>query len=50
MELSMTSLRVWRLTDWLEHKCAGHTPKTTIFGDQKVKADPMSCSEGNCLV
>ena len=26
-------------------------PKFTIFGDQKVKADPMSrCGEGNCLV
>ena len=25
-------------------------PKTTIFGDQKVKAIPMSCSEGNGLV
>ena len=25
-------------------------PKFTIFGDQKVKADPMSHSEGNCLV
>ena len=25
-------------------------PKFTIFGVQKVKADPMSCNEGNCLV
>ena len=25
-------------------------PKFTIFRYQKVKADPMSCSEGNCLV
>ena len=25
-------------------------PKTTIFGDLKVKADLMSCGEGNCLV
>ena len=25
-------------------------PKTTIFRDQKVKADSMSCSEGNGLV
>ena len=25
-------------------------PKTTIFGDKKVKADPMTCSEGNGLV
>ena len=46
----MTFPRVWRLTDSLEHKCAGHTPETTIFGDLKVKADLMSCGEGNCLV
>ena len=25
-------------------------PKITIFGVQKVKADPMSCDEGNYLV
>ena len=25
-------------------------PKTTIFGDHKVKTDPMSHGEGNCLV
>ena len=25
-------------------------PKFTIFGDQKVMAEPMSCGEGNCLV
>ena len=25
-------------------------PKTSIFGDLKVKADQMSCSKGNCLV
>ena len=41
---------VWRLFDWLENNCAGHTPKTSIFGDLKVKADQLSCSKGNCLV
>ena len=46
----MTSPMVWRLTNWLEHKCAGHTPKTTIFEEQNIKADPMSHGEGNCLV
>ena len=25
-------------------------PKTTIFGDLKVKADLLSRSEGNCLI
>ena len=28
-----------------------HTPpKTSIFGDLKVKADLLSCSKGNCLL
>ena len=26
MEFSMTSPEVWRLTNWLEQKWAGHTP------------------------
>ena len=35
---------VWRLFGWLENICAGHTPKTSIFGDLRVKADQLSCS------
>ena len=45
MEFSMTSPGVWRLFGWYENICAGHTPKTSIFGDLRVKADQLSHSE-----
>ena len=35
---------VLRLSGWLENICAGHTPKTSIFGHLTVKADQLSCS------
>ena len=38
----MMSPGVWRLFGWLENICAGHTPKTSIFGHLKVKADQLS--------
>ena len=40
----MMSPGVWRLSGWLENICAGHTPKTSIFGDLRVKADQLSHS------
>ena len=30
----------------LENICAGHTPKTSIFGHLKVKADQLTQGEG----
>ena len=39
----MTSPEFLRLFGWLENICAGHTPKTSIFGDLRVKADQLSC-------
>ena len=41
----MMSPEVWRLFGWLEIIPAGHTPKTSIFGDLRVKADQLSHSE-----
>ena len=38
------SPEVWRLFGWLENICAGHTPKPSIFGDLRVKADQLSHS------
>ena len=38
----MMSPGVWRLFGWLENIFAGHSPKTSIFGDQRVKADQLS--------
>ena len=44
MEFSMTSPEFWGLFGWLENICAGHTPKTSIFRDLRVKADQLSHS------
>ena len=47
----MTSPEFWRdLPIGWSRNVLDTPPKFTIFGDQKVKADPMSHSEGNCLV
>ena len=41
----MMSPGVWRLSEWLENICAGQTPKTSIFGDLRVKAYQLSHGE-----
>ena len=42
----MTFPWVWRLSGQLEIICAGHTPKTSIFGHLRVKTDQLSHGEG----
>ena len=49
MEFSMMSPRVGGLVIGWSIDVLDTPPKTTIFGEQKVKADPMSHGEGNGL-
>ena len=50
MEFSKHLLRFGDLLIGWSRNVLDTPPKFTIFGDQKVKADPMSHGAGNCLV
>ena len=42
--ISLMSPEVWRLFGWLEIFVLDTSPKTSIFGDLRVKADQLFCS------